>query len=177
VFLVLTKDSVRWHTIDRSLGGNCSRVQQVGPMLVNVNLVLVSDVRFVERKGYLTMVIEGAGVGRYYFRRTEGVRQWGQVIKDCVSKKKEEFGCLDVSDLSPDTWLLDRLAPHTDRSGHCQSGHNKHEDDDSGFDSLQADLTKGLKYGTIKEKKCLIQEDEMQEDRLDRTGRRQFGRM
>ena len=172
MFLVLTKDSVRWHTIDRSLGGNCSRVQQVGPMLVNVNLVLVSDVRFVERKGYLTMVIEGAGVGRYYFRRTEGVRQWGQVIKDCVSKKKEEFGCLDVSDLSPDTWLLDRVAPHTDRSGHGNTTH-----DDSGFDSVQADLTRGLKYGTIKEKKCLIQEDEIQEDRLDRTGRRQFGRM
>ena len=54
-------------------------------MLVNVNLVLVSDVRFVERKGYLTMVIEGAGVGRYYFRRTEAMRQWGQLIKVFLS--------------------------------------------------------------------------------------------
>ena len=138
-------------------------------MLVNMNLVLVSDVRLVERKGYLTMVIEGAGVGRYYFRRTEGVRQWGQVIKDCVHKKKEEFGCLDVSNLSPDTWLLDRLAPHT---GGENCGHTKHEDNDSGFDSLQADLTRGLKYETIKKKKCLIQEDEMQEDRLDRQDTR-----
>ena len=50
-------------------------------MLVNVNLVLVSGVRFVERRGYLSMVIEGAGVGRSYFRRTEGIKQWGQVIK------------------------------------------------------------------------------------------------
>ena len=50
-------------------------------MLVNVNLVLVSGVKFVERKGYLTMVIEGAGVGRSYFRRTEAIRQWGHIIK------------------------------------------------------------------------------------------------
>ena len=90
-----------------------------------------------------------------------------------------------MSDLSPDTWLLDRLAPHTDMSGHGQSGHAIHDDDDSGFDSLQANLTRGLKYATIKVKKCLIQEDEMQEDRLDRqdtrcdyrTGRRHAGKM
>ena len=76
---------------------------------------------------------------------------------------------MDVSNLSPDTWLLDRMAPHT-RGGH--SGHTKHEENVSGFDSLQADLSRGLKYGTIKEKKCLIQEDEMQDDRLDRKDSR-----
>ena len=91
-----------------------------------------------------------------------------------------------MSDLSPDTWLLDRLAPHTDRPGQGHtSGSTKTEDTDSGFDSLKVDLTDALKYETVKQKKCLIQEDEMQDDKLTRrdsrsdyrTGRRQFGRM
>ena len=48
------------------------------------------------------------------------------------------------------------------------------EDNDSGLDSLKDDLNAGLKFETLQQKKCLIQEDEMQEDRLNRRGRSDY---
>ena len=47
---------------------------QVGPTIASINLILVSDVSFVERRGYLTISIEAGGVGRNCFRRSSSVR-------------------------------------------------------------------------------------------------------
>ena len=41
----------------------------------------MSDVRYVERRGNLTLVVEGVGIERTYFRRTDGIRDWGRIIK------------------------------------------------------------------------------------------------
>ena len=46
----------------------------------------------------------------------------------------------------------------------------KTEDTDSGFDSLKDDLKGSVKYENVEQKECLIQEDEMQDDRLTRLG-------
>ena len=97
-----------------------------------------------------------------------------------MRKKKEEFGCVDVCGPGPDSWLLGRVAPHSDKSIPSQPGITKTEDSDSGFDSLGAELAEGVVYGGVKQKRCLIQEDEEQEARLTRQEydfRRQLGRV
>lgn len=53
--------------------------------------------RYVERRGYLTLCLEGQGLSRTYLRRTEGIREWGKLIMDCVKRKKDEF----ERDMSP----------------------------------------------------------------------------
>jgi len=69
VFLILTKDSLRCHKISGS-----AKSAQFGGALWSLDLVLVSDVRFVERRGYLTLCLEAQGITRTYLRRTDGIR-------------------------------------------------------------------------------------------------------
>ena len=99
-----------------------------------------AKVRYVERRGYLTLVLEGAGLGRTYFRRslifsdsteaynfqvwdlgidqipfpnktnpkprTEDLREWGDLIRSCVVKKKDEFGQVGTSwELGTSQWI------------------------------------------------------------------------
>ena len=40
----------------------------------------MSDVRFVERRGYLTLCLEAQGITRTYLRRTDGIRDGGLEI-------------------------------------------------------------------------------------------------
>ena len=47
---------------------------QVGQTIASINLILVSEVAVVERRGYLTLSVEAGGVGRNYFRRTSSIR-------------------------------------------------------------------------------------------------------
>ena len=54
VFLLLTRDCVRAHKIS---GHN--KNAQFGGLLFSLDLVLVTDVRYVERRGYLTLCVEG----------------------------------------------------------------------------------------------------------------------
>ena len=74
MFLILTKDCVRCHKI------SSAKSSQFGSLVFSLDLVLVSDVRYVERRGYLTLVMEGQGMARTYFRRTDGIREGGKVI-------------------------------------------------------------------------------------------------
>ena len=37
---------------------------QVGQTIASINLILVSEVAVVERRGYLTLTVEAGGVGR-----------------------------------------------------------------------------------------------------------------
>ena len=64
MFLILTKDCVRCHKI------SSAKSSQFGSLVFSLDLVLVSDVRYVERRGYLTLVMEG-----------QGIREWGKVIQ------------------------------------------------------------------------------------------------
>ena len=75
VFLILTKDSVRCYKI------SSAKLSQFGSLVFSLDLLLVSDVRFIERRGYLSLVMEGQGLERTYFRRTEGIREWGNIIQ------------------------------------------------------------------------------------------------
>ena len=54
MFLLLTRDCVRAHKIS---GHN--KNAQFGGLLFSLDLVLVTDVRYVERRGYLTLCVEG----------------------------------------------------------------------------------------------------------------------
>ena len=40
----------------------------------------MSDVRFVERRGYLTLCLEAQGITRTYLRRTDGIRNGSSEI-------------------------------------------------------------------------------------------------
>ena len=75
MFLILTKDCVRCHKI------SSAKSSQFGSLVFSLDLVLVSDVRYVERRGYLTLVMEGMGMSRTFFRRTDGIREWGKIIE------------------------------------------------------------------------------------------------
>ena len=96
VFLILTKDSLRWwwilslwhdpimtfywDKIHNFPSARCHKISgsaksaQFGGALWSLDLVLVSDVRFVERRGYLTLCLEAQGITRTYLRRTDGIR-------------------------------------------------------------------------------------------------------
>ena len=69
VFVILTRDCIRCHKISGS-----AKNAQFGGLLFSVDLVLVTDVRYVERRGYLTLCLEGQGLTRTYLRRTDGIR-------------------------------------------------------------------------------------------------------
>ena len=73
MFLILTKDCVRCHKI------SSAKSSQFGSLVFSLDLVLVSDVRYMERRGYLTHVMEGMGMGTF-FRRTDGIRECGKII-------------------------------------------------------------------------------------------------
>ena len=51
-----------------------AKTAQFGGLLWSLDLVLMSDVRFVERRGYLTLCLEAQGITRTYLRRTDGIR-------------------------------------------------------------------------------------------------------
>jgi len=180
-FLVLTKDCIRCH---KKSSSSCS---EYGALLFTLSLVLVSEVRYVERRGYLTLVLEGAGLGRTYFRRTEDLREWGDLIRSCVVKKKDEFGQMKSTDefwryreavtgytREGDAWLLSRQVPssahqHPTRTTTGAGIGAKVEDADSGLDSLQEEVgEKGR--GDVGEP-VIIQSDEMQEVRLNMRAR------
>ena len=74
MFLILTKDCVRCYKI------SSAKLSQFGSLVFSLDLLLVSDIRFVERRGYLSLVMEGQGLERTYFRRTDGIREWGSII-------------------------------------------------------------------------------------------------
>ena len=159
VFLLLTKDCVRCYKV------SSAKLSQFGSLVFSLDLVLVSDIRYAERRGYLALVLESQGTARTYFRRTEGIREWGNIIKECVVKKKEEFDqYLSPSQLmrrpvlSPsdhDSWLLSRLAPTTCRD--IAEEDAAKADTDSGMDSA----------ATSDDRECVGHSDEMQEVRLN----------
>ena len=116
--MIITKDCIRCHKISGS-----SRYAQFGGLLFSVDLVLVTDIRYVERRGnktkkglnivellitycklfgpcfvgYLTLCVEAQGLSRTYLRRTDGIREWGKILMECVKRKKDEF----ERDMSP----------------------------------------------------------------------------
>ena len=49
-------------------------LSKIGATIASINLILVSDVTFVERRGYLTLSIDAGGVGRNFFRRISSIR-------------------------------------------------------------------------------------------------------
>ena len=88
VFLILTKDCLRsefFYSAERIhfLPCRCHKIAgsaktaQFGGALWSLDLVLMSDVRFVERRGYLTLCLEAQGITRTYLRRTDGIRNGG----------------------------------------------------------------------------------------------------
>jgi len=179
VFMILTRDCLRCHKISGS-----AKTAQFGGLLFSVDLVLVTDVRYVERRGYLTLCLEGQGLSRTYLRRTEGIREWGKLIMDCVKRKKDEFE-RDMSpcdllryprplmQLQPDSWLLSRLSPNTVvqnvQANSPLLGDVMETETDSGLDSLE-------ESEKVKEESRdrVIEVEEMQEVKLNIRGGKCF---
>lgn len=157
VFLILNRDTLRWHHIHKTSSINH---HQVGPTIASLNLILISDVSFVERKGYLTICIEAGGVGSNFFRRTSMLRHWGELIKEAVLRKREEFGCISLSGLSlfsssvggTEYEINERRRPvRSQRFFRSRSSGNLLED----HEEKQETRDHQLNY-----KQCLIQQDE-----------------
>ena len=62
-----------------------------------VRLADIESVAVEERRGYLTLVITAPRDLKLLLRRTEGIREWGKLVMDCVKRKKDEF----ERDMSP----------------------------------------------------------------------------
>ena len=175
VFLILNRDTLRWHHIHKTSSINH---HQVGPTIASLNLILISDVSFVERKGYLTICIEAGGVGSNFFRRTSMLRyliykivmrqysiifrHWGELIKEAVLRKREEFGCISLSGLSlfsssvggTEYEINERRRPvRSQRFFRSRSSGNLLEDHE--YQEKQETRDHQLNY-----KQCLIQQDE-----------------
>ena len=96
---------------------------------------------------------------RTYFRRTEGIREWGRIIQEQVLAKKEEFDrYLSPSHLmrypvlsssSQDSWLLSRLSPNSGCIDTTEDQNKVETDNDSGLDSATND----------QEKDCLVESE------------------
>ena len=91
-------------------------------------------------------------------------RQWGEIIKEAVIRKRDEFGCVSISSLSlSSTNLADRrnyLAPIavTSQRMYRSRSHGNLIDNSEKTDESQDD---------IDYKHCLIQQDEEEQERLN----------
>lgn len=137
--------------------------------------------RFVERRGYLTLCLEAQGITRTYLRRTDGIRDWGDLIMKSVKRKKDEFE-RDMSpcdllryprpllQLQPDSWLLSRLSPNTrvqtTTTTTTPTNNNLETETDSGLDSLE----ESDKNISAEKREKLVGVDEMQEVKLNLRG-------
>ena len=90
-------------------------------------------------------------------------RQWGEIIKEAVIRKREEFGCVSISSLSlSSTNLADRRhypAPVSSQRMYRSRSHgNLIDNTDKTTDESQDD---------IDYKHCLIQHDEEEQETLN----------
>merc|ERR1719273_2516561 len=70
----------------------------MGVFMFKVKLNHIESVELLDRRGYLTLSITVAKEGKMLLRKTEGIREWFQILKSCAAecqdrsmKSTEEF--------------------------------------------------------------------------------------
>eukprot|EP00096_Caligus_rogercresseyi_P015970 TRINITY_DN846_c0_g3_i1.p1 TRINITY_DN846_c0_g3~~TRINITY_DN846_c0_g3_i1.p1 ORF type:complete len:645 (+),score=231.04 TRINITY_DN846_c0_g3_i1:219-2153(+) len=93
-----------------------SRITEMGEFIFKIKLGEVEEVELLDKRGYLTICISLPREGKVYLRKTEGIREWYSLLKDCVRdcrKKRRESGVplfkkQNTDSTSIEKWILDR---------------------------------------------------------------------
>merc|ERR1711963_159111 len=68
-----------------------SRITEMGEFIFKIKLCDVEDVELLDRRGYLviSITLSSRGEGKIYLRKTEGIRDWFNSLKECVQDSKK----------------------------------------------------------------------------------------
>jgi len=67
-----------------------SRISEMGAFIYKVALSTVSSTSLEDRRGYLTLVVTAAREGRLLLRKTEGIREWRDVLVGLLGREARE---------------------------------------------------------------------------------------
>jgi len=68
-----------------------SRMTEMGEFIFKIKLCDVEEVDLLDRRGYLviSITLSSRGEGKIYLRKTEGIRDWFNSLKECVQDSKK----------------------------------------------------------------------------------------
>lgn len=66
-----------------------SRITEMGEFIYKIKLCELEDVELLDRRGYLVLCFTLQKEGKVYLRRTEGIRDWYNLLKECVEDSKK----------------------------------------------------------------------------------------
>merc|ERR1712080_329494 len=71
--------------------GTSSRITEMGEFIFKIKLCDVEDVELLDRRVYLviSVTLSSRGEGKIYLRKTEGIRDWFNSLKECVNDSKK----------------------------------------------------------------------------------------
>ncbi|XP_040568049.1 uncharacterized protein [Lepeophtheirus salmonis] len=108
-YFILTTDYL--HCFKR----RTSRITEMGEFIFKIKCGEVEDVELLDKRGYLTICISLPRDGKVYLRKTDGIREWYSLLKECVrecKKRRKESGALfrkQITDSSSiENWLQAR---------------------------------------------------------------------
>merc|ERR1719225_687830 len=68
-----------------------SRMTEMGEFIFKIKLCDIEEVDLLDRRGYLviSITLSSRGEGKIYLRKTEGIRDWFNSLKECVQDSKK----------------------------------------------------------------------------------------
>jgi len=81
-YFILTKDLVQ------CFKKGTSRITEMGEFIFSIKLAEVEAIELLDKRGYLTICISLQREGKVYLRRTEGIRDWYNAIKESMEESK-----------------------------------------------------------------------------------------
>ena len=81
-YFILTKDLVQ------CFKKGTSRITEMGEFIFSIKLAEVETIELLDKRGYLTICISLQREGKVYLRRTEGIRDWYNAIKESMEESK-----------------------------------------------------------------------------------------
>ncbi|CAB4065261.1 unnamed protein product [Lepeophtheirus salmonis] len=109
------KKGLLWQQRDKLFSRRTSRITEMGEFIFKIKCGEVEDVELLDKRGYLTICISLPRDGKVYLRKTDGIREWYSLLKECVrecKKRRKESGALfrkQITDSSSiENWLQAR---------------------------------------------------------------------
>ena len=65
-----------------------SRITEMGEFIFSIKLPEVEAIELLDKRGYLTICISLQREGKVYLRRTEGIRDWYNAIRESMEESK-----------------------------------------------------------------------------------------
>ncbi|XP_040581815.1 uncharacterized protein [Lepeophtheirus salmonis] len=90
-FFILTKDYLQ------CFRRGSSRISEMGAFIFRIKLIEVEEVEIIDKRGYLTISLSMGKDGKVLLRKPDGIRDWFNILKECVSTCKERKGMMKSS--------------------------------------------------------------------------------